>query len=387
MTEPASVGVALVGCGWVADYYWHCLQGYRPHLAVTGVFDRDPTRLAAFSATFGAPTYRSLDELLDDPRVQVVANLTDPASHRTVSEAALLAGKHVYSEKPLATTVSDAAALAATAKARGLSLSAAPCSLLGETAQTLWAAIRRGLIGRVRLVYANLDDGMIHRTAYRSWVSESGARWPARSEFRTGCTMEHAGYYLTWLCAFFGPVQEVLSFSACVVPDKGTDPPISDMAPDFAVGCLTFASGVVARLTCSVVAPYDHRLRVIGDEGILGVEECWDYGAPVRLYRHGSRRLTRWLERSFGYLPGRSVPLVRRPPGPRRLRGPRMDFARGIAEQAEALRDARPCRLSTDFAVHVTEVTVALQHPQPAGAPYRVASTFSPIAAMPWAEP
>ena len=140
-------------------------------------------------------------------------------------------------------------------------------------------------VGTVRLVYAEMDDGMVSRMPYRAWKSASGAPWPATDEFEVGCTFEHAGYYLTWLPAFFGPAQTVTAFSSCLLPDKQTDEPLSENAPDFSVACIKFASGVVARLTCSIIAPHDHSLRIVGDEGILSTHDCWYYRSPVRIQR------------------------------------------------------------------------------------------------------
>ncbi len=91
--------IAVVGCGYVFDHYMETLPDH-PELELAGVFDRDPDRLQTVGTYFGIPTYGSLDELLADRGVELVVNLTDPDSHYPVSKAALLAGKHVYSEKP-----------------------------------------------------------------------------------------------------------------------------------------------------------------------------------------------------------------------------------------------------------------------------------------------
>ena len=84
---------------------------------------------------------------------------TNSSSHFEVSKACLESGKHLYTEKPLATTFSQAQALVELAEAKGLYFSAAPCSLLGETAQTLWKALRKNEIGKVRVAYGELEDG------------------------------------------------------------------------------------------------------------------------------------------------------------------------------------------------------------------------------------
>src|SRR5262245_46070736 len=207
-------GVALVGCGYVADFYARTLSRH-PNLELVGVTDRDPDRAARFSQHHGVPAHRGLDDLLDDRRATIIVNLTNPASHFDVSRAALEAGRHVYSEKPLAMDMARARELVDLARRRERLIVSAPCSVLGETAQTLWKALRERRVGRVRLAYAELDDGMVHRMPYRQWISEAGAPWPYRDEFRVGCTLEQAGYYVTWLNAFLGPAASLVAFESC----------------------------------------------------------------------------------------------------------------------------------------------------------------------------
>lgn len=380
--------IAVVGCGYVADFYLRTLANH-PELELAGVLDRDEDRAARFAEYHGVPLYPSLEALLADPQVDLVVNLTNPRSHFAVSRACLVAGKHVYSEKPLATALLQAEELVQLAERRGLYLASAPCSVLGEAAQTLWKAVRAGEIGQVRLVYAELDDGLIHRTGYREWRSQSGNPWPYKDEFETGCTLEHAGYYVTWLTAFFGPVQTVTSFAACLIPDKETDVPLETQAPDFSVACLEFASGEVARLTCSIVAPHDRGLRIIGDAGVLSIHDCWDYGAPVHLQRRTplALRLEKYpLLAKLLKVDRKRYPLVRRARFQYRGKGAnRMDFCRGVSELAAAITQGRPCRLSARYSLHVNEIVLAIQNPGGTGTPYRLKSTFEAMEPMPWA--
>src|SRR2546421_9892738 len=218
-THPAPARIAIVGCGFVADLYMRTLQRH-PSLALAGAFDRDAARMERFTRFHRAHAYAALDELLRDPAVQIVVNLTNPRSHLDVSRAALLAGKHVSSEKPLAMSMHEARDLCALARERGLQISSAPCSLLGETAQTMARALRDGVVGRVRVVYAEMDDGLVHRMPYRKWVGDSGVPWPHVDEFEVGCTLEHAGYCVPWLAAFFGPAVSVTAFASVQIPDK-----------------------------------------------------------------------------------------------------------------------------------------------------------------------
>jgi predicted dehydrogenase len=375
---------AIVGCGYVADLYMATLRNH-PGLEVVGAYDRDPARARAFAAFHGTHRYASLEAALGDARVELVANLTNPASHLEVTRAALEAGKHVYSEKPLAMRLEDAEALVALAEARGLLLASAPCSVLGEAAQTAWKAVRDGRVGTPRLVYAEIDDGPIPLLDRTRWVSASGAPWPARDEFEVGCTLEHAGYYVTWLTAFFGPARRVSAFSHTVLPDKGV--PLSVEAPDFAVASLEFDGGVVARITCSIYADHDHRLRVFGDRGVLTVEEAWDYGAAVRVAPRSSLALRLARRPALARLVGAGPRRVR-PARAARLRHGgrnRMDFCRGVAELAAAVREGRAPRLSARWSLHVNELVLAMQHPDRHGAPREVRSTFPPMAPMDWA--
>src|SRR5947207_3115807 len=95
------MNIAIVGCGFVADYYLVTLAAY-PELKVLGVTDRDPDRAERFARLNRLRRYDDLDDLLADDRVEMVLNLTNPSSHYAVSRACLEAGKHVYSEKPFA---------------------------------------------------------------------------------------------------------------------------------------------------------------------------------------------------------------------------------------------------------------------------------------------
>jgi hypothetical protein len=97
------------------------------------------------------------------------------------------------------------------------------------------------------------------------WRSASGAPWPAKDEFETGCTYEHAAYVLSWLAAFFGPAQRVTAYASCRIGDKGI--PVDAMARDFSVGCIEYKDDVVARVTFSTVAPIDKSIMIIGEHG------------------------------------------------------------------------------------------------------------------------
>ena len=209
--DQAQARIAIVGTGYVADLYMPSLRSF-PGLEIVGAWDIDPARLAAFCHHWRIVAADGLDALL--PQADIILNLTNPLAHAEINRTAIDAGRHIWCEKPLALTTGEAVELVTLARKRGVHLASAPCSVLGEAAQTAWHALRGGRIGTPRLVYAELDDDFLPAAPTGRWTSASGAPWPAADEFRTGCTLEHAGYYLSWLMAMFGPVRRIVSGAA-----------------------------------------------------------------------------------------------------------------------------------------------------------------------------
>lgn len=397
------MNIAVVGCGYVAESYGITLPNY-PDLRLVGAYDHNEPNGTEFCRRWATKLYRNLDHALDDPSVEMVLNLTNPRSHYDVTSRCLEASKHVYSEKPLAMDAEAARKLVELAKKRNVYLGSAPCSLLSETAQTIWKALREGVIGKVRLVYANFDDGMITpKSAPWQWRNASGVAWPAKDEFEVGCTFEHAGYVLTWLAAFFGPAISVSSFSSCQIPDKGIA--VDGMAPDLSVGCIEYLDNVVARVTCSVVAPKDKSLTIIGDEGVIVTNNVRNDISPVYVRRIPASRWDHAIERRINsfqqwlepYLPiipwsekewhiQRRYPFARKPAGRFVSRAKQVDFCRGPAEMAEAIQQKRPSRLSAELGLHITELVDALQYPEVPGGKRKVESSFAPIRPLAWSE-
>src|SRR5262249_16801106 len=152
-----------------AEFYGKTLGNY-PHLRLVGAYDINDQNLQSFCRRWSARPYPSLRHLIEDRSIQLVLNLTNPRSHYEVTRQCIEAGKHVYSEKPLAMNSVTARELVDLAQDRHVHLACAPCSVLGETAQAAWKALRENAIGRVRLAYANFDDGMIaHKQSPWLW--------------------------------------------------------------------------------------------------------------------------------------------------------------------------------------------------------------------------
>ncbi len=363
--------IAFIGTGFVADYYMTTMANH-PQLRLAGVWDSDPVRLKQFCNYWKIHSYASEAESLSDAAVSIIVNLTTPESHYAVNKAALLAGKHVYCEKPLAMTADEARELVALSAEKGLVLAGAPANALSDARAHCADILASGIIGTPRLAYAEMEDGPVFRDKWQEWRSRSGAKWPAVHEFEIGCTLEHAGYAASWLVSLFGPVANVAAFSALTFPNKGPGTESLVLGPDFSVGCLTFRSGLVARLTTGLAAPRDRSLTIAGDKGTLVVRDLWDNRSPIHVELAGTKRpllhrlvdrLEWQLQRKFPFRLTAGKPVAyphhagknTLPAYPSQI-----DFVRGIAVQADAIRSGVQPLFSGETALHLTDIVLAL---------------------------
>ncbi len=386
MSAMSPATIAIVGTGFVADYYMTTLAGHR-ELVLAGAFDINPGRLHEFCAFHGVTAYPDFASLLADDSISIIVNLTSPQAHFSVSQAALQSGKHVYSEKPLAMDLAEAEALVSLAAYKGLTLSSAPANGLSDANRLVTAQLKAGAIGAPRLVYAEMEDGPVFREKWQAWKSRSGAPWPGEHEFEIGCTVEHAGYALSWLVGLFGPVETLTSFSALTFPDKGEGVHRHDLAPDFSVGCLQFKSGVVARLTSGLAAPRDRSLTILGDKGSITVRDLWDNRSAVHLEECGSPRpLWQRLLRKAEAMTGKALPF-KLVPGRRLAYSAKnqialpsypsqIDFMAGVSAQAAMIIENRPAFYSGTVSLHITELALALQNANALPQPYKVKNQF-----------
>ena len=352
-------GIGIIGCGFVADYYMATLYAY-PQFEICGVFDIDFERLNIFCSHYDLKACTDANELLNNPEIEVILNLTDPRSHYDVSVACLEAGKHVYSEKPLAMSFSESQELTELAESRGLRISCAPCNALGRSAQTLKQAIEDRTVGAARLVYAQMDDGLVPVMPFKSWYSASGAPWPYRDEFEIGCTLEHSGYSLGILISLFGEIASITAFSDCLIQNKlpneaALEP---DDSADMSVGLIKFSNGVVARLTTTIVAERDYSVRIYGDRGILHLDNCWNNGASVTYQKYiNIRRRTLLNPIKRKVKPKKHVAVNKL-----QHSKTRMDFLLGVNELVQAIRDNGDAGLLSRRALHINEAAIAISN-------------------------
>jgi predicted dehydrogenase len=355
---PRKIRVAIVGCGNIANRYADRIKTYTA-CELVGFSDLDPARARDFAAKYGGRDYASLAELLADPTIELVVNLTIHFAHYEVVKQCLLAGKHVHTEKPLALRYSEAKELVDLAAARGLRLGSAPVTYMGEAQQTAWQLLRSGKAGRVRLVYADINHGRIEA-------------WHPNPEpfYAVGIQWDVGVYPLTLLTAMFGPVRRVTATGKVVYPDRVTKEgrKFTITTPDFVLAMLEFEEGLTARLSANFYVQGGKQgggLEFSGDDGTVYLGNFQDFGAPVEFAP---------LNQPFA-----PVPPVRTP-------FPGTEFARAVEEMAEAMLAGRPQRASGAQAAHVVEILEAMGTSMKNGGPVAVRSNFIPPAPMDWAK-
>lgn len=277
--------IGFIGVGAISGIYLENITNMFPDMEVYAVYDLLEERAAAAQETYHIPKrYTSLDQMLADPAVDIVLNLTRPSEHYAVTKAALLAGKPVYSEKPLAATVAEGRELAALAEEKGLALGGAPDTFLGAGLQTCRKLIEDGYIGRpVGAAAFMLCHG------HESWHPD-----PAFYYKRGGGPMMDMGpYYLTALTALLGSVTEVTgtarkSFEQRTVTSQPRRGEVIDVeVPTHVNGILQFESGAVGTIAISfdVYYPQQARLELYGTEGTLFLPDPNCFGGPVKLFK------------------------------------------------------------------------------------------------------
>ncbi len=334
---PDQVKVGVIGAGKIFSAY---IEGCRafPILQLDAVADLDAARASQQAAEHSVPRALSVDELLADPAIQVVVNLTVPRVHAAVSLAAIAAGKHVYTEKPLAVTRADGLQILQAAAEQGVRVGCAPDTFLGGGQQTCRKLIDDGWIGEP-----------VAGVAFMASHGPEG--WHPNPDFfyqiGGGPLLDMAPYYLTSLINLLGPVRRVagsarISFAERIATSRehyGRRLPVD--VPTHVAALLDFAAGPTATLITSFDVWHANlpRIEIYGSEGTLCVPDPNIFGGVVRVRRAGAAE---WSE----------VPL---------LFDDKVGRGIGVADLAYAIRSGRPQRASGELAFHVLDIMTAVE--------------------------
>jgi predicted dehydrogenase len=320
--------IGIIGCGNISGAYATYARTF-DILDLVGCADIDPARAKTVAAEHHIKrAYDSVDALLDDPGIDMVINLTIPAAHAEVSLAAIERGKHVWSEKPLATDRAQGMRVVEAAKAKGVRLGGAPDTFFGAGLQTARRVIDQGGIGRV-----------VAATGFM--LCPGHGHWHPNIEFfykpGAGPMFDMGPYYLTAFLNLLGPIRSIHAVAAITQPTQRIR--IGDRAgetfavetPDHVAAHLTFDSGAIATLITSFATHhpvYDrqHPIMIYGTEGTMQAPDPNIFDLPV-LVRGAKDEDWRDVpfEHRTGY--GRSV---------------------GAADMAHAIRADRPHRASAE---------------------------------------
>lgn len=323
--------VGIVGTGYISGQYLDTLRGVSG-VQIVAVADLDAARAQAAADAIPGARALTTAELVADPDVDTVLNLTIPAAHAEVALAAIAHGKDVFGEKPLAATLDDAARVTDAAAAAGVRIGAAPDTVLGTGVQTARAAVDEGLIGRPV-------------SASAMWISAGHESWHPNPDFYYreggGPLLDMGPYYVTSLVQLLGPVAAVSGAASRSRDERviGSGPRAGERigvdVDTHLTGILHHASGALSTVTMSFdgVRSTAAPIEVHGVDGSLIVPDPNMFAGDVQLHRRGGAWET--LPPSAGYADaGRGIGLV--------------DFAVG------------PGRASGAMAHHVLEIMTAL---------------------------
>lgn len=330
------VRIGVIGCGKIAGAYLGMAKNF-PQVEIAACADLNRASAEKAATEFAVPKVCSVEELLADPSIQIVLNLTVPKAHVPVSLAAIEAGKHTYLEKPLGINRDDGLKLMAAAKARNLRIGCAPDTFMGAGIQTARHLLDTGAIGRpVGFMAQMLCPG------HESWHPSPEFYY----EVGGGPMFDMGPYYLTALLNLLGPVSRISGFSKIAIPERTiTSEPkrgkkVTVETPDHIVGAIEFASGVAGTIQTSFAVKYGTGLEwknpiaIFGTNGTLLVPDPNQFDGPVFL-RKGDDQAFNEVPHTHvkGY--GRSV---------------------GLADMAVALQTGRPHRASGDMAMTVLDL-------------------------------
>jgi UDP-N-acetyl-2-amino-2-deoxyglucuronate dehydrogenase len=323
-TQPGLVGappilgrkvrVAMVGCGRIAANHFEAFEAHAAHCEVVAVCDSDPTALARAEARTGAPGFRTLDALLAGSDADVVVLATPSGLHAGQAIRCAEAGRHVVTEKPMATRWQDGKAMVAACDRADVHLFVVKQNRRNETVQLVKRAIEAGRFGRIHMVAVNVFWS-------RPQSYYDSAAWRGTWEFDGGAFMNQASHYVDLLDWLIGPVESVQAFTATLARRIEVE--------DTGVMAIRWRSGALGTMAVTMLTHpknFEGSLTILGEHGTVrlgGVAvntvEHWEFAdahpddarvtdasyATTSVYGHGHRG---YYENVFATLRGEATP-------------------------------------------------------------------------------
>ncbi len=355
------VRTAVVGCGKISDIYFQNMIEKYETLEVVSCCARGMESALRQGAKYGVKPC-TFAEILADQSVEMLVILTPAPTHYDLIKQGLLAGKHVYTEKPIATTIKEAAELVRLANERGLYLGAAPETFLGSAVQTARKAIDDGLIGEVTSFHVTANRDLTFLASFFRFL-----RMPYG-----GICYDYGVYYLTALVSLLGPMQEVFGVvknrsrvrvnSLPQSPEFGQEYIYDNESQTDAV--LTTESGITGTFALNGDSiPVDlGDFTIHGTKGVLRLGDANQFGGEIRLISHDLRAFHEGIK-----------PVSLKPVNDL------TDDARGIgpADMARAIREGSHARTSMELAIHVLDIIEQIMKSSETGSVRTISTTCS----------
>jgi predicted dehydrogenase len=379
------VKVGIIGCGVICETYLRNLIEIYKKLEVVAVADMFPEKAKAMAEKFGVPKWCSVEELLADPEIEMVANLTIPAAHKEVNIAALKAGKHVYCEKPFALNLEDAEEIIKLAESKGLLLGCAPDTILGAGIQTCRKIIEDGWIGTPIAATANM-------------ICSGHEKWHPAPVFYYkeggGPMLDMGPYYIAALVSLLGPIDKVSCFAKksfnkraiLSQPLRGTE--IDVEVNTHYAGLMEFKSGLIANINMSFDIWLSNQpcIEIYGTEGTLVVPDPNMFGGTVKLLRGNNM-----VDSIEGLSVGEAVDRIHSPEMFEFFKEVPLAYNKitdnmrglGMLDMAYALIEGREHRTNGQFAYHVLEALGSFDIAAEEGRSYVMQSTCKQPAPIP----
>lgn len=336
--------VAVVGCGNISGIYFKNLIGVFKNVNIYACCDVDGEKAHKAAETYNIAHIMTLDEALACDDIDIVLNITTPKTHYAICKKALLAGKHVYVEKPISLKLEEAQELVALAERKGLRIGGAPDTFLGAGIQTCIKLMNDGFIGEPVAATAFMT---CH--GHESWHPDPEFYYEAGG----GPMLDMGPYYLTALVSLLGPAESVcgmtkISFlERIITSEKKYGKSIHVDVPTHVAGSIRFKNDVIA----SVITSFDiwesslPRIEIYGSAGTLVVPDPNNFDGPVLLKGKEIPLTHTYVENSRGL---------------------------GLADMARSIETGEMARANGELACHVLDIMTGFQESSDNGVYYKM---------------
>jgi len=347
------IRVGVIGCGSVSHSYLPHLTT-SPYVELVSACDIIPERAKAQAEAFAIPNqYPHIDQLLAGAPFDLLVDLTDMQEHERLNLQAVEAGKHVWSEKPLANSLAAGEKLLAAAKKKGVKLWGAPAMVVSPQFAFIARTLNSGVLGRIAAAHAD--------------YGHSGPDWAAFFYEKGGGSLpDLAVYNLTTLTGLLGPAKSVAAMTSVItptrtIPGKGE---IKVVAEDNAMVLLDHGEGVISHIQSgfNYFNPHGHdgskeqrhTVTIVGTTGNLGlVGYDWE-PLGVDLTTASDPNVTRYATEKGDFV-----------------------WPMGASLAAESLATGKALLITPEHALHVLEVIQAARESQDTGRRIRLRSSFA----------